>query len=511
VHRLFAAPRRVREATPEQIIATGAGVGSWGVVDPIDGDVGYRPIGAGGQPGGAREIPFWTIERARQASIAAYRSNPMARAIVDTYTAFAVGDSGVKPLCTNDKVEEIVSEFWNDPRNKLTLIQDQFLRDQLLQGETFLEVMIGEVTGVVRFAPHDPSRIEDVTLVGGNALWPKQIWHRQHGSGADLKSLDVVQVDDSTGLRDGEAFFWTPFKTLMTDRRGMPFLMPVLDQLDSYDQVLSNLIDRTALARYMVWDVTVEGGQDDVDDYIRRRGGLHVPPSGSVEVHNQSVTWDSKYAASGASEDSIAAQATLTQVAGGTGLSKHWLAEPEGTNRATSHTMAEPVRRRVKGVQRVWLEYMTELTRFAVDRAVAAGRLPAKVDASDPNTGEAKSIDAAMAVTITGPEIAAADAQITATVLMNLSTGLKQLVEIGALSVPAANLAAQKAWTDYVGVPYRAELDQNPDDLAAAIAAQQQMFAAQNPPKLSLLPTNGNPNTAAGSSGAAASGQADAG
>jgi hypothetical protein len=77
-----------------------------------------------------------------------------------------------------------------------------------------------------------------------------------------------VQINDDTGLREGQAMFWAPWRTLDTDVRGMPFLTPVLDWLDSYDTVLSNLIDRTALARYMVWDVTVAGGQDKVDEFV---------------------------------------------------------------------------------------------------------------------------------------------------------------------------------------------------------------------------------------------------
>jgi hypothetical protein len=76
------------------------------------------------------------------------------------------------------------------------------------------------------------------------------------------RQLSVVEVNDFTGLREGKAMFWASFKTLDTDVRGYSFLGPILDQLDSYDTVLSNLVDRTALARYMVWDVTVQGGQE---------------------------------------------------------------------------------------------------------------------------------------------------------------------------------------------------------------------------------------------------------
>ena len=463
---LFVPARRIIEATADQVVATGGGYLAGGR-DPIDGDVGYRRAGSS-----SREVPYWTRERARTYSVTAYRANPMATSIIDTYTAFCVGDSGVKWQASNPAVAEVVREFWDDPMVRLGEIQDLMLRSQLLMGEKLLELMVGEQSGVVRIAPVDPQHICDVVCRGGNPLWPAQIELPPLSSGGDERRWDVVQVDDATGLRTGQCMFWAPWRTLDTDTRGMPFLTPVLDWLDSYDTVLSNLIDRTALARYLVWDVTVQGGQPEVNTFVADRGGLHVPPSGSVEVHNEGVKWEAKTVSTGAMEDAAANQSVLTNIASGAGLAKTWLAEPDGANRATSLTMAEPVRRRVGGVQKVWLQQIQELVRFAVDRAVEAKRIPAMVDATDPRTGAVTQIRASQAVIVTGPEVAASDSQLTAQVLLNLSTGLSSMVDAGILSKDAAAIAARKAWEDYVGVPYTADLDSpdaNPEDVATAV------------------------------------------
>lgn len=460
---LFVPARRIVEATADQVIATGGSLGAYGR-DPVDGDTGYKVAGHGN-----REMPYWTREKARTFSVTAYRSNPMATAIVDTYTAFCVGDSGVSWQATNDQVAEVVREFWDDPGVRLGEIQELSLRSQLLMGEKLYELMQGPTSGVVRFAPIDPSHIKDIACRAGNPLWPSQVI--LPGPEDDL-TWELVQVNDETGLREGKAMFWAPWRTLDTDIRGMPFLTSVLDDLDSYGTVLSNLIDRTALARYMVWDVTVQGGQPEVDAFVAARGGMHVPPSGSVEVHNDSVKWEPKTVSTGAMEDTIANKSVLTNIASGTGLARTWLADPEDANRATSLTMAEPVRRRVGGVQKVWLAQQTELVRYVVDRAVAAKRIPAMVEATDPRTGAVTQIPASQAVIVTGPEIAASDSQLTAQVLLNLSTGLEKLVQTGALSKSAAATAARKAWEDYVGVPYVHELDTpkaNLDDVATAV------------------------------------------
>lgn len=462
--RNWFAPRRVREASASQLVASGAAPG-YGV-DPIDGDSGWRPAGSAGR----REVPWWTTEKARIYSVNAYRTNPMATAIIDTYTAFAVGDSGVSYQATNPQVLQVVDEFWTDPRNNLSDMQELLLRSHLLMGESLFELMTGNIGGMVRYCPLDVGRISSVRLAHGNPLWPDMV--ELGGTGTDGQQYKIASVNDETGLREGEAMFWPSFKALDTDVRGAPFLMSVLDQLDSYDTVLSNLIDRTALGRYLVWDVTVQGGQDAVDEFVAARGGMQVPPSGSVEVHNESVTWEPKSVQTGAYEDSAAARQVLTQIAAGSGLAKTWLADPEDSNRATSLTMAEPVRRRVGGVQKMWLGRQAELTRFAIDRAVAVGRLPRMVKATDPRTGQSYEVPASRAVTIVGPEIAAADAQLQAQVLLNLSTGLEKFVGSGVMSQEAAKIAARKAWESYVGIPYTADLDSpdaNPDDIATAI------------------------------------------
>lgn len=468
---------RVVEALADQVAPTGGGFGGYGR-DPIDGDVGFKRAGSGN-----REVPYWTRERSRDYSVTAYRSNPMATAIIDTYTAFCVGDSGVSWQATNPQVGEVVREFWEDPANRVGEIQEVSLRSQLLLGEKLYELLVGEQSGVVRFAPIDPATIKDIGCRGGNPLWPNKVLLPPAPDSEDDRLWDLVQVDDETGLRAGQAMFWAPWRTLDTDVRGMPFLTSILDWLDSYDTVLSNLIDRTALARYMVWDVTVQGGQPEVDAFVGARGGTHVPPSGSVEVHNDSVKWEPKTVSTGAMEDTVANKSVLTNIASGVGLAKTWLADAEDANRATSLTMAEPVRRRVGALQKVWLAQQAELVRFVVDRAVAAKRLAPMVDATDPRTGETTQIRASQAVTITGPEIAASDSQLTAQVLLNLSTGLEKLQQIGALSQEAAKTAARKAWEDYMGIPYTAELDSpdaNPDDVATAVEDA-------NPPQLKVV------------------------
>ena len=457
---------RATEATLEQLVVSGAAGGQY-AVDPIDGDQGFRRAGSG-----SREVPQWTLEKQRAYSVAAYRLNPMARAIIDTYTSFVIGDSGLSIQCSNPDVNRVVTEFWNDPRNRLGDLQDLLLRDHMLMGETALEMMVGPLSGVTRFSPVSPSRIVSVKLHNGNPLWPAKLVISTPA--IDDTELTVAGVDDMTGLRAGQAQWWTSWKATLDDRRGQPFLGPILDWLDDYDNVLSNLVDRTALARYLVWDVTLDGADGtQIDDFVKKRGGYHIPRSGTIEVHNEKVHWDSKTAETGSREDTEAGKAILTSIASGAGLAKHWLADPDNANRATALTMAEPVLRRVSGVQNMWIAYVTELCRYAVDQAVTAGRLPATVPATDARTASQADVPASQTVTITGPEIAVEEQAATASALLKLAQALEVMVIDGTMTPAAAKVLTKKAWEQYAGVPYTADLDSpeaNPDDIAQALA-----------------------------------------
>lgn len=463
-------PRRHTEATAEQLISSGAYGSGIGVVDPLDRDSGFRRVG-----GGPREVPAWTLERARAWSVAGYRTNPMARSIIDTYVAFMVGDSGVSLQCSHPEVREVAEAYWNDQRNQLGARQEPMARDHLLNGESVYENLVGERTGVTRFSVIDPARITEVVLDAGNPLWPTQLIIDQGGDGL---TPTVVQRDDITGLRMGQVHLFQSNKALLTDRRGFPFLGPVLDDLDDYDQVLSNLVDRTALARYLVWDVTYEGGDETmIRKYLAERGGA-APKSGGIEAHNEKITWDAKTAQVGAYEDANTSKTILTSLAAGTGLSKVWLAEPEDAGRASAMSMAEPVRRRVGAVQNLFLGFDTEMVRFAIDQAIVAGRLPATVKIPVEGGGELE-VPAAETCTVTGPQIAAADAKITAEVLLKLSQAFDKMIARGVMTPEAAKVATKKAWEDYMGVPYRAELDStdaDTDDVATYVDDQQRQL-----------------------------------
>jgi hypothetical protein len=170
-----------------------------------------------------------------------------------------------------------------------------------------------------------------------------------------------------------------PVQGADTDRRGMPFLSTVLDWLDSYDTGPEQPDRPHGAGALPGVGRDRRRAASPRSTRSSRPAAAHVPRSGSVEVHNQSVTWERARPRRPARTRTPNAAGVLTLAAAGSGLAKTWLAEPDGANRATSLTMAEPVRRRVAGVQNDVAGVPDRAVRYAMDQAVAAGRLPKMV------------------------------------------------------------------------------------------------------------------------------------
>jgi hypothetical protein len=195
--------------------------------------------------------------------------------------------------------------------------QDLMLRSHLLLGESLLEMLTGPMSGVVRLSPIEPGRIDEVQLRGGNAWWPIGVTLDKMAGGDSGRQLSVVEVNDFTGLREGKAMFWASVQDARHGRARV--------QLPRADPGSARLLRHGAVEPDRPYGAGPlhgvgrhrQGDQGAVDKFVADRRGTHVPPSGSVEVHNDSVKWEPKTVSTGAFEDAAAAQNVLTQIAAG--------------------------------------------------------------------------------------------------------------------------------------------------------------------------------------------------
>jgi hypothetical protein len=378
-------------------------------------DAYYRAYGAT-----LRDLTGNTLRRAQDISVDLYRKNPLANRIVKIYTTFMAGE-GFAINAANPDVQAITDEFWYAERNEMDLNHRRFARDWLLYGEAHHPVAVDE-TGNTTIGFIDPQRVERITTSDLNQLILESVVLLRGGTG-EQQALQIVhrQTDpalDDLGLLTGETFAWL-FDRIGASTRGTPFLLPIVDWLDAYDQTLWELLERVKAARAFFWDVTVEGGEQEVED-AKAVWGTTAPKSGTARFHTNAMTVEAQQPTLGAYEDVAAARYILRLISTGAGLAPHWLGDPEDANRSTAEQMDIPVLRALQDTQAQWKAQMEEALRFVVDRKVAAGLLPAVVpryDEQGNETGEelpARELIEVITPALTDDEIEAAAASIAA-------------------------------------------------------------------------------------------------
>lgn len=358
---------RVKSAVAEVTIPTGD------TVDPDDNV--YRRL-----TGGTRSLSQIEMDRAQAIALFLWRRNPMAHRLTEMLADFVVGD-GITFTAKDPDVQEVLDEFWHDPKMSLHLRHRDLVRDQSLYGEQAWQAVANEKSGRVRLRFIDPDRIKDVRPNGENALEDVALVLKPPTPGAPDVVLPMVTFDDETDPTSpewtGEAFYFG-VNRVTGQHRGTPDLLAVADFIDGYDQLLFNALERSGLINAFVWDVTLSGStQTQVDEWVQKHSV--APPPGSVRAHNDGETWQAIAPNLGNADMMALGRPVKNMGLGGFGAPEAWFAEGDSANRATLAAQGDPTYRLITSRQSVVGAAWTHIFGYVIAKAIEAGRLPQNV------------------------------------------------------------------------------------------------------------------------------------
>ena len=314
---------------------------------------GWRPLTA---DAAGLDQPWWAVRETLERAERICETNPLAARLVCMTTEFVVGGGA------RLQGPAWAQRFWDDPRNALDQRVYRWCEELCRAGELFLVLSSNPATGMQYVREVPAARIDAIDTDLDDA----ELELRYH------------QLTDETEGR------WWPSAALAPQApqvmlhyavnrpvgavRGRSDLAQVLPWLERYDMWLE---DRVRLNRYKgayYWVVHVENALPG-QLQAKRAQYSRVPRPGSLIVTDGHERWEAVQPHIAAGDAAADGRAIRMMIAAGAGVPLHYLAEGEGTNRATAREMGTATLRRFRHRQYVFARMIEDLLRVAARRA----------------------------------------------------------------------------------------------------------------------------------------------
>jgi hypothetical protein len=316
-----------------------------------------------------RERPDYDREEILAQALQAWRSNPLARRIVELTSQYVVG-GGIRLSAQHPKAHAFLQRWWEHPLNQLPVRVFEWCDELTRSGELFVLVS-SDAAGLsyVRAVPAQQIvRIE----TAANDL-QQELAYVQRPGGGELEERRwpaYAPLDDVPGA-DGR--FPTVMLHYAVNRpaggvRGESDLAPLLRWLSRYTAWLE---DRARLNRFRTaFLYVVRARYSSEAERIARQGSLnaHPPTPGSILVTDEGESWDVLNPQLEAEDAGLDGLALKKMIASGAGLPLHFLAEPESATRTTAEAAGGPTFRRFEQRQQYFLWLLGDLAGLALRR-----------------------------------------------------------------------------------------------------------------------------------------------
>lgn len=320
--------------------------------------------------GRVQERDRWDCDREEllAQALEAWRTNPLARRIVELTSQYVVG-GGISFRCPHAHTRRFLHEFWNHRLNRMDMRVFELCDELTRSGEIFL-LLSTDPSGMSYLRAVPAQEILSIDTAG-NDLEQELAYHGRDAAGsAPVWPAYDPENDDG---RSPVMLHYAVNRAVGTGR-GESDLAPLLRWLGRYSAWLE---DRARLNRYrfaFLYAVTLKGST--LAERTRRQAELNArpPAPGSLLVKDESEEWEvlnPQLEAGQSGEDGLALK---KMISAGAGVPLHFLAEPESATRTTAESAGGPTFRRYEQRQEYFLWLLHDLLQAAMRRAAANGR-----------------------------------------------------------------------------------------------------------------------------------------
>jgi len=312
-----------------------------------------------------RDKPWPTRREDLSNALAAYRTNPLARRIVNL-TRDHVWGRGIRPLSKNKTVQKWLDKFWDHELNYMDERIPQWIDALTIDGELFPTFHFSPVDGMTFLRAIPAIQIKAIT-------WKANDYEQLTGFGQTVPGqVELTWWKAVTEAEATESSMWHYAVNLVLGAvRGDGDYTTDLPWLAYYSDWLEDRVERNATLSKFYYDVTVENA-DDVPDAQKRYAA--PPADGSIVVHSASERHQVIRPQIQADDAKADGQALRMMIAVGGNVPIHWLADPgEGNSEATSSNMNDVSYRHYAARQAFIRRRIKSISSLAYQRAAAAG------------------------------------------------------------------------------------------------------------------------------------------
>ena len=336
-------------------------------------------LGSAAWDGNFRDRLSYDRKKILEQAINTWRSNPIARRIIQLTTEFVIGD-GLAFQTSNARASKFLTEFWNHPLNNLTEQLPEWADEAWRTGDLFILFSVDE--GGMIYVRALPSETIGVIQTAENDYRQELFYKRDEQDESPWPAFSLSKSDFGFGEGRGGAVLHFPLERAIGANFGESDLAPILYWIGLYRQWLE---DRARLNyfRQMFSFVLTRPftSQADKEKYIhdfvfklpKKSGGvLALDPNESL------TTLFPNLASFEAGADGLALK---RMIAIGAGIPLHYLAEPEESTRTTAEAAGTPTFKHFKNRQNYLSNVLlTVLQTVLAVRHRYVSNIPAVVD-----------------------------------------------------------------------------------------------------------------------------------
>lgn len=337
--------------------------------DP-NGD-GYRRMSAEGQL--RRDLLPMSQERMFEIAYFMFDSSAMTKRLARMDKTFLFAEP-ITVESDDDDVQEIIDRVWTDKFRKIEF--PDFMMWFGLLGEQCWPVDVNPYNGQIYLKYADPSAIQDVHVRMDNVREVVRI-DLVGFDGRMGKKLPVIRRDNNPlsktyGRLVGECFFWA-LNHPPNSPRGRSDYLTLFDWIDALERYGYNYLERAEFMLNFVWDVLLKGmNKEEIEEWLR----TNPPPEpGSMRAHNEQVEWNAVAPDLKATDFTSGFDMGKGFIMGAAGRPDSWFGSGGKAYQTEAEQFGQVPIKDLDERQVLIGTIAEDITQFAIDQAVIAGRL----------------------------------------------------------------------------------------------------------------------------------------